>query len=755
MTPSRPATRPTAVIGLALLTGGLWLGVGGAVVPTASADPGDNASSHSRPDHSPRRQAADRAPSSRGGDGSQGDRGAARVVGERPSATTAGTGDAVRESNTGPDRVRPNRRGVSGSTHAGATRPSFDRRIGDGLRRSAKGGSAAGVDGAGGGADGGGGRGSVGVRGGLDGGGSLGSVGDGVDGAGGGANLGRHADKVRPESPAPSAEEFKAQSITEHPPASSGVETTDSGVETAGLRIPAGVLKLPAPQDLIAQIPVTLPGSGVPEETIEPGSFTEQAEARGRELLVALTARVPGDRTQRATVASVSSEPAGSETENGETVTGQATPVETLAIVTTDATAKPEPASLAGNNAVPTTAALAQLTSQLRTLVTDTSDAAHVFATTVRATAIGVATSLSQGVDTLRDAELAGPVNVVGSVVFSLLGAVLQIFSGPPVLPAGSNVTVRTSTLVLPDSGKTVRADWYFPDEVGENTRLIYLQHGFMATGPMYSYTAAYLAETTNSIVVAPSMSSNAFDPQASWLGGDALQQDVADLFRGDRPELAASAAEAGYTGELPKEFVLVGHSAGATLVMGAAEKMDDESVADLKGVVLLDGVDLDNAVPDGLARINDVPVLDISSERYIWNLYGLVGDELQAARPDSFNGVVLKGGRHIDALQGGNFILQFAEYVVAGFSQPDNIDAVKVLASSWINDMYDGVTPEYDPNGPATAIPLSDASDKTVMGMPWDPIAEVILTALMKQAFYQPVSSGGSPAASQLAVLR
>ena len=680
------------------------------------------------------------------------------MVGERPSATTAGAADVT--SNTGPERPQPNRRGVvPGSTQAGAARPSFDRRIGDGPRR---GGNADGVDAARGGVDGGGAddrrTGSVGARGGLDGGGSsLDSAGGGVDGRGN-ANLARRADKVRSESPAPSVQPvgaFKAPTITEGTPTPPGTATTGSGVATAGVKMPAGILKLSAPQDLIAQIPVTLPGVGVPQATTERGSFTEQAETRGRELLVALTARVPGDRTQRATVASVSSEPAGSETENGETVTRQATPVETLAIVTTDAMAKPEPVSLAANNAVPTTAALAQLTSQLRTLVTDTSDAAQVFATTVRATAIGVATSLSQGVDTLRDAQVAGPVNVVGSVVFSLLGAVLQIFSGPPVLPAGSNVTVRTSTLVLPDSGKTVRADWYFPDEVDENTRLIYLQHGFMATGPMYSYTAAYLAESTNSIVVAPSMSSNLFDPKAEWLGGDPLQQDVADLFRGDRPQLTASAAEAGYTGALPKEFVLVGHSAGATLVMGAAEKMDDESVADLKGVVLLDGVDLDHAVPDGLARINDVPVLDISSERYIWNLYGLVGDELQEARPDSFNGVVLKGGRHIDALQGGNFILQFAEYVVAGFSQPDNIDAVKVLASSWINDMYDGATPKYDPNGPATAIPLSDASDKTVMGMPWDPIAEVILTALMKQAFYQPISSGGSPAASQLTVLR
>ncbi|MFN8068139.1 MAG: alpha/beta fold hydrolase [Mycolicibacterium insubricum] len=212
-------------------------------------------------------------------------------------------------------------------------------------------------------------------------------------------------------------------------------------------------------------------------------------------------------------------------------------------------------------------------------MVTDTSAAAHVFATTVRATAIGVVTSLSQGVGTLRDAPVAGP----------------------------------------------------------------------------------------------------------------------------------ASAAEAGYTGTLPKDFVLVGHSLGGTLVMGAAEEMDEESIGNLKGVVLLDAVDMDNAIPDGLDRLSGAdyrPVLHISSERYTWNLDGLVGDELQAARPDSFNRVALAGGRHIDALQGGNPILQVAEYIVAGFSKPENIDAVKVLASSWINDMYDGTPPSYNSAGPASATP-------------------------------------------------
>lgn len=247
---------------------------------------------------------------------------------------------------------------------------------------------------------------------------------------------------------------------------------------------------------------------------------------------------------------------------------------------------------------------------------------------------------------------------------------------------------------------------------------LIYLQHGFFATGPLYSYTAPYLAESTDSIVVVPTMSWNSFDPNGESLGGAALQQEVADLFAGDRPELTASAREAGYTGTLPEQFVLVGHSLGGALVMGAADRMDPATLANLKGVVLLDAVDSNNAVADGLVRLSGDdyrPVLNISSEPYIWNLDGTVGTESQAARPTDFNGVLLAGGRHIDAAQGGNPVFPVIEYALAGLSKPANVAAVQTLSSSWIDDMFDGIAPGYDPNGPATAKPLAEAAGKTV----------------------------------------
>lgn len=355
-------------------------------------------------------------------------------------------------------------------------------------------------------------------------------------------------------------------------------------------------------------------------------------------------------------------------------------------------------------------------------------------------------------------ATAPGPVplvNVVGSVVFNVVGAALQVFSGSPVLPPGSNVTVRSSTLDMPGTNQTVRADWYFPEDPDSATGVIYLQHGFMATGPMYSYTAAYLAESTNSIVVAPTLSSNLFDPNAEWLGGEPMQQSVADLFADDRPELTASAsAAAGHPVTLPSKFVLVGHSLGGMLVTGAAGRtVDNGAVDDLAGVVLLDAVDTHNDMPealDALSGANYRPVLLISSERYVWNRNGGVADELQAARPGEFNGVMLVGGRHIDAMEGGNAILQFAEYLVAGFSQPQNTEAVKTISAGWINDMYAGTEITGTPQerieiptsaGTATAVVLPFTSTESVQATPWDGLVGPLLDALFPYAVYEPLA--------------
>jgi acetyl esterase/lipase len=164
------------------------------------------------------------------------------------------------------------------------------------------------------------------------------------------------------------------------------------------------------------------------------------------------------------------------------------------------------------------------------------------------------------------------------------------------------------------------------------------------------------------------------------------MQQAVADLFAGNRDALTASAsAAAGHDVVLPTRFALVGHSAGGSLVMGAAAEMTENgALADLTGIVLLDSVDMNGTVPHALSTLtgaNYRPVMDISSERYVWNMFGTVGDELEDARPGQFNGVMLTGGRHIDGLYGGNPVIQAAEYLIAGVSAPKNVAAVQTAA--------------------------------------------------------------------------
>ncbi|MGX9789879.1 hypothetical protein [Mycobacterium sp. MMS18-G62] len=325
--------------------------------------------------------------------------------------------------------------------------------------------------------------------------------------------------------------------------------------------------------------------------------------------------------------------------------------------------------------------------------------------------------------DAAVTAEAAAPpqpslINVIGTLIFTVFNVATRLFEGPPVLPPGSTVTVRSSTLQL--GAYEVPADWYFPTDPDPD-RLIYLQHGFLASGRFYSYTAATLAEQTHSIVVAPTVTSNFFAADGFWIGGAPLQSAVADLFVGKRDALTASAIAAGYEGTtLPQRVVIAGHSAGGGLALAVAGYMvENGTIDDLAGLVLLDGVAMGDAsalidnVPD------DLPVYQIASPPYAWNMFGATSDALVKARPGQFNGVELVGGSHIDAMQGGNPLLQFAAYLVAGFSQPQNIEAVKILAAGWINDMFAGThTGIYAEPGDSIAIPTA-AGAATAIALP------------------------------------
>lgn len=181
---------------------------------------------------------------------------------------------------------------------------------------------------------------------------------------------------------------------------------------------------------------------------------------------------------------------------------------------------------------------------------------------------------------------------------------------------------------------------------------------------------------------------------------------------------------------------------------------VDNGAVDDLAGVVLLDAVDTHNDMPDALNQLtgaNYRPVLLISSEPYVWNRNGTVGQELQAARPGEFNGVMLVGGRHIDGLQGPTPSCS-SPSTSSPASQPQNVDAVKTISAGWINDMYNGTeTGVYGApqesieiptaSGTATAVVLPFASTDPVQATPWDGLVEPILDALFQYAVYEPLA--------------
>lgn len=340
-------------------------------------------------------------------------------------------------------------------------------------------------------------------------------------------------------------------------------------------------------------------------------------------------------------------------------------------------------------------------------------------------------------------ATVASPPNIIeiiSGIFFGVFNFLTSLIVGPAVVPSGSTVTVRNSSLQVTDD-LSVPADWYFPDTDTPPTRMILLQHGFFAVGPMYSFVAARLAENTNSIVVTPSLSSNPFAVGGLSINGTAMQQAIAALFTGDRSALTASALAAGYaqrygldpaTAQLPTQFALAGHSAGGGMVSAVAGYLVDYGAADdLAGVVLFDAVASGTLMSDALDKLDDyqeqtgryIPVRVIAAPLSLWNFPSNINATLSQARPDRYNGVVLAQGVHNDSVQGGSCLGQLLIYLIAGFPAAPNPPALQQLSDLWLNQWFLGETGIGD--GvllPGSSFPVdtpSGTANATVIGTP------------------------------------
>ena len=292
---------------------------------------------------------------------------------------------------------------------------------------------------------------------------------------------------------------------------------------------------------------------------------------------------------------------------------------------------------------------------------------------------------------------------VIQSLVMDIIGVAVRFVSGPPIAAPGTDVTVRSSRLEITE-GRYVRADWYYPDSDEPPQRLIYLQHGYLGVGPMYSYTASWLAHRTNSIVVAPTLSSNRYVRDGFWLGDDQAHRATADLLLGDREALTASAVAAGFARKygsgaaLPETFTLVGHSLGAGVAAGAAGYYADAVIASgatnrLAGIVLLDGAPPGDVLGQALDKLDglgaDIPVLELGAPREEGSRR--VDEALNGHRPGRFNGLVLDDGQHLDSMQGGSWLIQLVSYLYQGFPTEQNKAAAQTIIAGWVNDIFAG----------------------------------------------------------------
>jgi hypothetical protein len=333
--------------------------------------------------------------------------------------------------------------------------------------------------------------------------------------------------------------------------------------------------------------------------------------------------------------------------------------------------------------------------------------------------------------------------------------------SPPTTAPA---VLIGHSTLEIPcGPGYTARVDWYFPAQADGTVNpqgVIWLQHGFLANSSFYPALATDLASQTNSIVAVPTLTSNPLACAGCWLNGDSMQQAAATLFLGDRTALNDSAAAAGFVGTLPQNFILAGHSAGGgfaaavadyTIDNGAAVAADGTNL--LRGVLMFDGVPANGVIATVVPKLDSlgIPIYQIAAQNQLWNAFGSGTNQLLAANPNTFDGVVLVHGSHVDSMLGGNPFVDFFAQLITKFSPPGNTQAVYTFANGWLNDMYAGDQASGLYPGPDVQVQIGKA---TAVGLPapWAQLAPIQKLSNAISSFFENLFgffTGGSSAAA------
>ena len=285
--------------------------------------------------------------------------------------------------------------------------------------------------------------------------------------------------------------------------------------------------------------------------------------------------------------------------------------------------------------------------------------------------------------------------------------------TGVVVPPLSNGVTgVRTGNAILDipcgDNGYPAPATWYFPTQANgtvDANGVIWLQHGFLGFEQWYSDMAIALAQETNSIVVSPSIFW--FDTPicpGCYLGSPAIRVAAAEMFQGDRTELNVSANAAGLQGPLPEAFILTGHSAGGNFATSVAALLVGTPQEDnLLGVVMFDGVSRPPTFTNQLAILDGAakPDYQISAPPQRWNAWDIATESMVAAYPDRFNGLQIINGSHSDVIAGQSLFAKLAEIlsdIIVKPSPPGAKEAVRTIATGWVNDIYAGNT-TYETN--------------------------------------------------------